>query len=591
MDRNPEAISTEIERRNAAKGKILRQIALMQEAADTRVAEIQRNGEEIRQKIHDLLENLDGGIRRSVQSANSIFDRHRSELMLIVNHLDDENGRDKAFLVIGKFPVEILSYIFEECIKNNTSPWTLAKVCKFWHRTALGTYFLWNTICIVSSLSEYIRIREIPAAATQQPRSYCREQVCICIEEVKAATKRAGNGPLNIRLAFGRPVPGEDHLRREKPIYELLFNSTIASRIKSLELCNEGIRNFNTISGTFRGPLPALETLIMSSSSVSERIQPIVEMIVQHAPNLSNIEFSALAIPEGMKPVFWGRLKRIHVSISTNVDKIFSETAEVEELTGLRDGLGLYGNTWPTSSTSRTAFTHLRELEIIVRCVSHIARIDLPALTRLDILVRVPREGLQQQSPPEFSLQLPMLTSLTIRALECRSISQLVMPNLQSLNIISEAVTKATCEEDLNHISNSGLLGSITTFELSAPLTDKGLVTVFTALKAAETIRLTPGKRLGYPLVEALAVTRRMANKWPTGVVCPQLTNFYLELSENSTKTSEPFWGKLKSAITSRRMLPKTLEKVEIKRQNGAIEDWANVTSWGTQPLVIIQAT
>lgn len=496
----------------------------------------------------------------------------------------------------------MLGYIFEECVEGDQgepggmglgfSPWRLAKVCRFWYQTAKGTPSLWRKILITDWSFCYWSIKRnilVPGLSVQNSspelvRSHSALQVCLDRTDIANALQRSGSASLEVTIAFsGRSDASEDEPETAffQGVYDMVFNDSVLPRISKLVFDSDsdntepweselwGGQEIGGVS-VLSSSLPNLVSLQIYSYKplFVKKINgiTIVQTILQSATKLRDFGLENSRIPRCLRHDVWrssnynntvSTLRELRIRHTDILDRMLGGSIGIEAL--IIHGAAKFEEDedeervwdtettqWPTSRTPEITFERLTKLHLISDDYSLLDRLKFPLLEELRLTQSSSRprtrdqvDGITQPpSRPDFTLELPSLSTLQVTSSNITPLNRFNMPQLKNLRITSTRIAQGKADADFvefvsGSIPSSGVAGGPSFLEgvrnlyINSVMSEKGSMSTLNAFPSLRTFRLVPGKKMGKSLIQALCVSKNKRD--PTGTLCPLLKKIEID--------------------------------------------------------------
>jgi hypothetical protein len=320
---------------------------------------------------------------------------------------------------IRKLPIELLGYIFCSYVDCGMSPWKLVKVCRSWMRTALATPHLWRYIC-VRSLSIYSTQHETWVVDGERQISMGRMQVCSTVVQLRAALRRSGAVPLEIR------VEALTHEGNDLSLVRIILGDPVSKRIETLNLAIMTLLEVAPGHGLSIGPFDLLKTIVLPTR-LDAWAHAMLESICLTANRIESIRLHTPLSPQLANYSFWPRLKALELRTSTYFNSISQKLLNLEKFP---DAL----THWPNQTTPVSTWTKVRHAAI--RCLpSHLDRARLPNLESL-VFREVGYYGGVTDTMDGYShISYSSLTKLNVETSDLRWLWKLSLPSLIDLTI------------------------------------------------------------------------------------------------------------------------------------------------------------
>lgn len=302
-------------------------------------------------------------------------------------------------LAIDSFPNEILSETFRHYVHLDESPWRLVLVNKKWREIALRTPALWTYIFVNDYSTP--RGKRWDCMGTLN-YSYGRASECRTVEELRAATERAGALPLQIDAIFGY----EDTQTAEATSVLLheVFSSKITTRIYKLMLDIHHKIESKLSKPPLFASFPRLETLEMG-----EIPEGWFEKVLNAT---SDAVLRYLRLPD--------------FGVAMKTGQFLANLPSLDRLVG---------GSWfsPIQINQNMRLPYLAKLEITCDPLD----LYLLSAPRLRILIlEIPVTEHRNSSDETSPLAFPLLERIQLHASNTQWLEQISAPMLQSLSII-----------------------------------------------------------------------------------------------------------------------------------------------------------
>jgi F-box-like len=451
---------------------------------------------------------------------------------------------------IHKLPIELLSYIFCSYVDCGMSPWRLAKVCKRWMRTALGTPHLWRYICVISPITHGTR-HETWVVDGLKRVSMGRMQVCSTVVQLRAALRRSGAVPLEVHI--------EDltHEGDDLSLVQIILGGPISKRIETLNLARMTLLKVAPGHGLSIGPFDLLKTIVLPTR-LDAWAHAMLESICLTANRIESVRLNCMLSPELANYSFWSLLKALELNnSSTQFDVISQKLLNLENFP-------VALTHWPDQTTPVSTWTKVRQATI--RChPSHLDRARPPNLESLVFRdLRYYREVADTMNIYSH-ISYSSLTKLDVETPDLQWLWKLSLPSLIDLTVSCTSKSDIPPDEDIPAFT----FPAVETLSLTTGWIDTVLVHTLSFFPYVSSIKLYcnqhKNRDFGLALLSCLD-----AKEQP--LLCPNLASLSLGSIYYRVYTLKKNLGPLlKRLLNTRRKVGKPLQKLSVYWSKGSL--------------------